>query len=162
MTDEQAAVIITLCRNLVMRYAVAIDSQDFDDFVSLFTEDAEFQRPGAPVLRGRREIHAFLTDLHRRRMAGNPAGHLQRHLFTTTWIDPVSESEARGVCCALAYRDVDFTGAVPSPMRMPELLIEYRDVFQRRDGRWLMHRHGATHLFSERPGSPAPAGALGG
>ena len=156
MTDEQAATIITLCRNLIMRYAVAIDAQDFEAFVAVFTEEGSFARPGMPVLRGRQAIRDFLVDLRGQRLGGNPDGHLQRHLFTTVWIDPVSATEARGVSCALAYRDEHFNGVVPSAMRMPELLIEYRDRFERRDGQWLLHDHVATHLFSNRAGVILP------
>lgn len=156
LDDNQQAVIITLCRNLLMHYATAIDTHDFAAFASLFTQDGVFERPNAEPLVGRGAIKTFLDTLFAQRRAGNPAGHLQRHLFTTVWIEPLSLTEARGVSCALAYRDVDFTGTLPSPTRLPELLVEYRDHFRRDEDGWRLHRHVARHLFSERAGSHLP------
>ena len=44
------------CRDLVLAAAEAVDQQDYETLVQLFTEDATLVRPGGSELRGRAEI----------------------------------------------------------------------------------------------------------
>src|SRR5262245_5916547 len=108
MDDTLRATIVTLCTQVLMRYAVVLDEFDYAALTPLFTEDATFDWPGVPLLSGRAAIRAHMERLQANRVAQNPHGHIMRHLFTTVWIDPVSDSAARGVSYALFFRAAEF------------------------------------------------------
>ena len=56
LNDVAALLAKQACREVVLQAADAVDAQDYDAFVALFTEDATLVRPGGPELKGRAEI----------------------------------------------------------------------------------------------------------
>jgi len=68
-------------RNVIARLALLADDGDLDDYVALYTEDAEWAMPDAPR-RGRADIRAGADA---RRAAGTTGpGSASRHVVTTT------------------------------------------------------------------------------
>ncbi len=50
------------CKDLTALYADAVNRWDIDDFVNLFTQDAVWQRPGVPPLKGQAQIRNFMES----------------------------------------------------------------------------------------------------
>lgn len=83
------------CREVVLQAAAAVDAQDYDTLVALFAEDAQVQRPGGGVLRGRSEILQAYRSKDPRRLTHHL---ISNHLVTLTGDD---RGESR--CKVLLY-----------------------------------------------------------
>lgn len=83
------------CRDLVLAAAQAVDGQDYEALVALFTEDAELVRPGGQPLHGRAEILASYR-------AKSPH-RLTQHLVCNHRVDVLSEASAQSHCTVVLY-----------------------------------------------------------
>ena len=83
------------CREVVLQAADAVDAQNYDAFVALFTEDATLVRPGGPELTGRAEILQAYRSKDPLRMTHHV---ICNHLVTLTAAD-----KAASRCKVLLY-----------------------------------------------------------
>jgi uncharacterized protein (TIGR02246 family) len=117
---------------LVVRYAMALDTLDADAYANVFTEDAVFDVTGT-VYRGRAAIREIVTGLQESRdralAEGTPAVSLY-HVMSNTSIEIVDEDEARHMSYAQTVRLGDDGQFVVGFMG------RYEDVIVKRDGRW--------------------------
>lgn len=83
------------CREVVLQAAEAVDAQDYDAFVALFTEDASLVRPGGPEIKGRADIlQAYLSkDPHR----------MTHHLICNHLVTLTAPDRAASRCKVLLY-----------------------------------------------------------
>ena len=108
-------------RQLVARYAIAVDSRDLDALVGLFVEDVRVGREG----RGRDALRrSFETSL---RGIGVSILHVGTHA-----IDVLDDEHATGL--------VYCKGEVEDGNRWVHQAIVYRDTYARRDGHWFFVR----------------------
>lgn len=124
-------------RQLVARYAVALDARDLEAVAALFVEDVRVGRDG----RGR----AALADYLRAAMADLGVTILN---VGTQLIDMADADHATGV--------VYCRGELQVGDRWVMQAIQYRDTYERRDGEWRFVRR--EHLLwygRELPTSPA-------
>jgi ketosteroid isomerase-like protein len=108
-------------RQLVARYALSVDSRDFDALVALFVEDVQVGRhqSGRAALR-----ESFAEALRPRRVTVLNVG--------THVIDLVDDDHATGV--------VYCKGEVQEGDRWLHQLVLYDDEYERRDGTWFFVR----------------------
>ena len=95
LSDLAALLAKQACRDVVLQAAEAVDAQNYDAFVGLFTEDASLVRPGGSVLRGRAEIlQAYRNkDSHR----------LTHHLICNHQVTLTAPDKASSRCKVLLY-----------------------------------------------------------
>ena len=95
LSDVPALLAKQACRELVLQAADAVDAQDYDAFVALFTEDATLVRPGGPELKGRAEIlQAYRSkDPHR----------MTHHLICNHQVTLTEPNKASSRCKVLLY-----------------------------------------------------------
>jgi len=113
-------------RQLVARYAVAMDARDLDAVVALFVDDVRLGhgRQGRPALRD--DLDHALRDMPLTIL--NVGTHL---------IDVDDDAHARGV--------VYCRGELQLGERWVVQMIQYRDTYERRDGAWRFARR--QHLL---------------
>jgi hypothetical protein len=126
MDDLARLLALEEIRRLAHAYALAIDSRDLDALVALFVADVQ-------VGRDRRGREALREDFDRQlREVGITILFVGNHL-----IDFDGEAQARGVVyCKAEVQQGD---------RWLHQAIQYRDTYERRDGRWLFVRR--RHLL---------------
>lgn len=108
-------------RQLVSRYAVAVDSRDLDTLVNLFVDDVQV---------GRRSFgREALRESFRASLSAVGVTILQ---VGTHVIDLVDAEHATGI--------VYCSGQVQEGDRWIHQSILYRDIYERRDGTWLFVR----------------------
>lgn len=95
LSDVAALLAKQACREVVLQAAEAVDAQNYDAFVALFTEDATLVRPGGPVLTGRAEIlQAYRSkDPHR----------MTHHLICNHQVTLTAPDKASSRCKVLLY-----------------------------------------------------------
>lgn len=142
----QSQAIEQACLATFNRYLINADHH-VDRFTEVFTPDVVWTRPGG-AMHGHAEMQAFMDDIWRQRFADNPHGHVTRHMLTTHLVTAESATRASGIFYALVWRAEDYAGTLPLAMRAPELVVEYRSRFALHNGRWLIDRHEAQHVFS--------------
>jgi len=113
-------------RQLVARYAVALDARDLDQLVALFVDDV---RVGGGQ-QGRAALRHFFADS----LAAIPVSVLNVGTHLIELEDP---THARGVVYCRAELQLDDRWVVQ--------MIQYRDQYERRDGEWLFARR--EHLL---------------
>jgi len=113
-------------RQLVARYAVAMDARDLDAVTALFVDDVHLGagRPGRAALRD--DLAQAVRDMPLTIL--NVGTHL---------IELTDEDHARGVVYCRAELQLRDTWVVQQ--------IQYRDTYERRDGRWRFVRR--QHLL---------------
>jgi ketosteroid isomerase-like protein len=113
-------------RQLVARYAVAMDARDLDAVVALFVEDV-------PLGRGRQGRAALRDDLD------HALGDMPLTILNvgTHLIDVDDDAHARGIVYCRGELQLGETWVVQ--------MIQYRDTYERRGGRWLFARR--QHLL---------------
>src|SRR5690606_36925086 len=121
-------------RNVVARLAQLADDGDLDEYLSLFTEDAEWQMPGAPR-RGHADILAGARERRSTGTAG-PASNT-RHVITTLAVRVDGTSTATSDSYFLFLAD---TNAAPTL----RLIGQYHDTFVRRSDGWRLARREIT------------------
>ena len=121
-------------RNLVARLAQLADMGDLDEYVSLFTEDASWEMPGAPR-HGRADIMAGAQD---RRNSGTtgPESHT-RHVISTLLVQSDGSDKATADSYWLFYGNTTTTPAV-------QLMGHYHDTLHRTPKGWRLARREIT------------------
>jgi hypothetical protein len=147
MNELERAAADSACRQLLYRYATAVDARDWPRLLSVFTPDATWRRPEMQPMRGHAQILAFFEAVDTRRYTENPRGYLHRHMFTTISIEVADAARATGIAYGLVFMHRDYHGVRPVPLPPPELIVEYRDVFVRTADGWRISEHEAEHLF---------------
>jgi ketosteroid isomerase-like protein len=113
-------------RQLVARYAVAMDARDFEAVAALFVDDVRVGREA----QGRAALAEYLED------AVADLGVTVLNVGTQL-IDVVDADHATGVVYCRGELQVDDRWIVQA--------IQYRDTYERRDGRWWFVRR--EHLL---------------
>jgi 3-phenylpropionate/cinnamic acid dioxygenase small subunit len=117
-------------RNLVARLAQLADMGDLNEYVSLFTEDATWEMPGAPR-RGQADIMAGAQE---RRSSGTTGpGSNTRHVISTLSVQSDASDEATSDCYWLFYGN---TTTVP----VVQLMGHYHDTLRRTPEGWKLAR----------------------
>lgn len=145
MTFKQSLVIREACRATYAKYAFGADS-NIPAFVSCFTADARWTRPNM-VMHGHDEIRAFMEKQLVDNLADSEHGHFTCHQFTTIHFEEVAETHAWVSAYGQVYRERHFSGNLPCPMALPELVVRYRTKFVPQNAEWLIADHTAVHLF---------------
>jgi hypothetical protein len=137
MSDDQIERLLAHeeIRQLVARYAIATDSRDLDALVALFVDDVQVGRDE----RGREALRAFFAKSLRE--VGITILNTGTHLIELDDSDapPV---RARGIVYCRGEIEVDDPDVGP---RWVVQAIQYRDTYERRDGRWYFARR--KHLL---------------
>jgi uncharacterized protein (TIGR02246 family) len=121
-------------RNLVARLAQLADMGDLAEYVSLFTEDASWEMPGAPR-RGQVDIMAGAQE---RRSSGTTGpGSNTRHVISTLSVQTDGSDEAVSDSYWLFYRDTTTAPAV-------QLMGHYHDTLRRAPEGWKLARRQIT------------------
>lgn len=132
------------CQRLVHSYANFIDAYDYDRFMGLWAEDAEWVIYGKPS-RGHAAIRATL--------AARPDKSVVRHLMSNVVVDLTGPDRAEGRCYAVAYRADGWLGTQPAPLTLPRFLVDYRDRFVRDPARgWLFSRREIVSVLEPAAG----------
>jgi len=117
-------------RNLVARLAQLADMGDLNEYVSLFTEDASWEMPGAPR-RGHADIMAGAQD---RRSSGTTGpGSNTRHVISTLSVQGDGSDEATSDSYWLFYGNTTTAPAV-------QLMGHYHDTMRRTADGWKLAR----------------------
>jgi hypothetical protein len=139
MTDLATLAATVDCTTLQSRYTTLLDAYRFDEFLELWTDDAELSMFGQ-TYRGKAEIRGWLES--------RPADMLVRHLVTNSVIDPVSETEASGFCYTTVFRVDGALGKEPAELGVPTFVVDYRSTFRLDPGHgWRFARRDATAIF---------------
>ena len=143
MTEELARLVAhEEIRQLVARYAVAVDARDLDTLVSLFADDVQVGRDR----RGRAALRVFFDESLRDVTVTilNTGTHV---------IDIVDDGHATGI--------VYCRGEVQLGDRWIVQAIQYRDAYERRDGHWYFTRRRHLLWHAREVGS-SPVGLAAG
>jgi len=126
LSPAERAVARDELRQLVARYAVALDARDLDQLAGLFVDDVRVGRGR----RGRLALREFFADSLARITVSvlNVGTHL---------IELQDAAHARGIVYCRAELQVDDRWIVQ--------MIQYRDEYERRHGQWLFVRR--EHLL---------------
>jgi hypothetical protein len=108
-------------RELAFRYALALDSRDFETFAELFTREGVFEGVLTGATVGRDEIARSVARTFK-------AFGATVHFVSNHVIDLESESTARGVVYTRAEHEVDGQWIVQA--------MQYWDRYELQDGRW--------------------------
>jgi uncharacterized protein (TIGR02246 family) len=115
LSDVDVLLAKQACREVVLQAADAVDAQDYEAFVALFTEDATLVRPGGPVLTGRAQIlEAYRSkDPHR----------MTHHLICNHGVTLTAADRAASRCKVLLYasdqrRELTPKGRQADPQQM--------------------------------------------
>lgn len=127
------------CAALSIAYARSVDFRDYEAFVALFTEDGVLDTGIA--LEGRAAIEQA--------MARRPDKLRSRHVLTNIFIEPLSETEARGISYLTLYRHVGPESLLgePAPFDGPAAVGHYEDRFEKTDDGWKFKRRKLHFAF---------------
>jgi hypothetical protein len=128
------------CASVVNRYGLAVCRWDLDGFVSLFTPDAIWQRPGVAPLVGHTAIRSFMDS------QPGPDDRVMRHVQGGVVVDVVDDH------CARVYSQTSVYSAPKAPLpvasSVPAMVVEYEDRMVCAAERWLIARRDTTVVFS--------------
>jgi uncharacterized protein (TIGR02246 family) len=122
MNDVERLVAAREIEDLVSRYCIAFDDQDWETFAGLWTEDAAFV-VGERAFEGRETMLDFL-------MTCLPAGYASKHMISRPLVEFESDTKAR------ARTDVVWIAANFENT----IVARYVDTIVKQDGRWLFRR----------------------
>ena len=108
--------------DLISRYCIAFDDQDWETFADLWAEDAAFV-VGDTAFEGRETMLEFLTTCL-------PEGYASKHMISRPLVELESDTRAR------ARTDVVWIAANFENT----IVARYVDTFVKLDGRWLFQR----------------------
>lgn len=114
--------------NVLMQYTYAFDQLDADGYVSVFTDDAEFDLGGGNVLKGKEAIRGLITS---RQETPMPPEMLMHHIVTNSSFDFVADDEVHHY----GYW-ITMTGDMQNGFTVPAM-GHYEDVLVKENGRWL-------------------------
>jgi hypothetical protein len=131
-------------KNLRIRYAHYLDSNNIEKVISLFSDDAICQTDRNPW-RGRSEIKSGLekafSDYDQQRHGSYPF----LHAITNQWIELTSPDTAEGRCYLIDLVSERNNGE--SPLL---LLGLYSDEYKLLDGKWYINRSRLDIIWPER------------
>jgi ketosteroid isomerase-like protein len=133
------------CMDLVARYALAVNRWDLNAFVSLFTEDAIWQRPSCAPMSGHAQILAFMSSLSTDRVL--------RHVNGAVLVEVRDSRNASGWSQTTVY-EVRGRHPLPAVGTAVDMVVEYVDIFRKVDECWLFARRDTTVVFKAK-GNPA-------
>ena len=116
-------------RSLIARIALlgdAADANELDEFLGCFTEDTEWQAPGASG-QGHASLRAGMQS------GAEGRGSDTRHVITTQSVKFEGPDTAISDCCFLFYGDVSSAPAI-------RLIGVYHDTVRRTDEGWKLAR----------------------
>jgi len=127
------------CASVANRYGLAVCRWDLDAFVALFTEEAVWQRPGVPPMRGHPDIRAFMEN--------QPSSHerVMRHVQGGIVVDFVDQDRAHVNSQTTVYSASP--GPLPAPSAIPAMVVEYEDEMIRTPNGWRIQRRDTTVVF---------------
>ena len=131
-----------VCRNLVLRSALYLDTHNHAWFAELFTADGLWDRVAQP-LTGPGEILPFLES--------RTSTTLVRHVITNLLVNVESEVAATSIAYVLNFQTFA-DGAVPetpAPMVSPGLIAEWHDSFALTDDGWRISRRHTDAIFRQ-------------
>jgi len=135
LSELERTVIEWRCEQLVQRFALYNDANEFEQLVQLFTEDGVFARPTIPdqPMVGRQVI---LEQFKKR-----PPRTI-RHLMANVTITAESHDRATGVCYMILYSGPALAEGEKGPPKAdgPALIGAFHDTFHKVDGEWLFAR----------------------
>ena len=132
------------CAEVIARYALAVNTRDVEAFVTLFTSDGEWNRPGGHSIRGHDAIRAYIDFA-----LPDPTQRTLRHVNGAQVIDLIEADAATSWSQTTVY-DTEHGGGFPVPLTGPDMVVEYRDLLVRHDGRWFIRRRDTTVVFAAR------------
>lgn len=136
-------------RDLVTDYCQGFDNHNWDQFISIWHEDAVWEiGPPFGTFEGHEGIRRAVFDTL------YPAWRETHHLTSNLRLTFDGSDKAHGVC------DVDCMGATADDV-VQMISATYTDDFERREGIWkIARRHVVIHYFNPVPGAEmtAPAG----
>lgn len=129
------------CAELVADYSFAVNDRDLEAFAELFTDDAVWQRPNVPPLRGRAEIRAFMA----RR---NALARVQRHVngAVRVVVRDADHAAIRSQCIVFSHAA---TAELPAPLDAVRMVVEYADQAVRTERGFRFQRRDTTVVFSD-------------
>ena len=136
-------------QEVAYRYINALDTRDADLYLSVFTEDAEYDVEGT-LYRGHEELRGIITGLIASREAAAAAGRPTVDLYHTNInpvIDILSPTEARYQAYWQTLRKAD-----DNSMRIGGMGL-IRDELVKSDGTWRIRKRVLTNFV---PRTPAP------
>jgi ketosteroid isomerase-like protein len=131
--------------NLIMRYAVAVDTRDFDGVAGCFTEDATARYSGVELDPGVKPIIAHISGI-----AAFPAS---QHVFGSSVVD-VNGDRAHSVSYATAY----LVGAVDGGHEVISRGLIYTDDLVKTAAGWRIKRRVHQPVWSTTGPCDYPVG----
>lgn len=123
---------------LVSRYAVAVDGEDYETLLGLFAKESEFAGLSGPPNVGRDKVVGYLR--HR-----NDTDHVRRvHTPTSQFLDELDSDSATGVVSSYAA-----LYSADGSLRF--FAFRYQDRYVREDGRWKFARRTISQLTNLIP-----------
>ncbi|HZF31940.1 MAG TPA: nuclear transport factor 2 family protein [Gammaproteobacteria bacterium] len=120
-------------QNLVVKYAIALDTLDADMYASVFAEDAEFTF-GGNTYKGRAEIRKIVTGLQERNAKQPADAPKMYHALSNTYVEFVNDHEARHRSYWQTIR-----GPSSGPFTVGAM-GRYEDTLVKRNGEWLIQK----------------------
>jgi SnoaL-like domain len=147
MDDLTRHLIEAACSKLALTASLYMDTEGFDRFAELFTEDGEFVRPSTyphSPLKGRREIAQTLADRF--------MGVTSRHICSNLIVEAINEREATASSFFLHISHPDNGAQLPAPMAGSLLSMgEYRDCFVKTEDIWRIKSRIGRFIFRKQP-----------
>lgn len=128
-------------RNLLARYPIAFDNQDWDTWETLWTDDVAFVVDGVPI-EGLPAVKKFMMECL-------PPDYRSKHFCA----NPLIEVDPDGTS-ARAWTDVVWIGQ----NFLNQIVGRYEDTLVKRDGRWLIARREEWSIRYQ-PGPPPMSAA---
>ena len=128
------------CNRLVMQYAIAADTGEFDRAADCYVPDGRLTIAG--------KTHAGRAAI-RTRLAHQPADQVSRHVVSNVLIDVIDSSNARGCAYVTIYRGTrrDARGAGPLPLDAPFLVGMYDDRYVNTSDGWRLSERTLVTTF---------------
>jgi uncharacterized protein (TIGR02246 family) len=114
--------------DLITRYALAFDEQDWSTFATLWTEDAAFVVEGSVAFEGRERMLDFLTTCL-------PEGYVSKHLNARSLIELGPDGTTAEAKTDVVWIAANFENTI---------VARYNDTLVKEDGRWLFKRRSET------------------
>lgn len=123
-------------RNVIARYSISFDDQDWETFATLWAEEAAFVVEDV-AYEGRDELLAFLQGCL-------PEGYVSKHMNSTPLIEIAADGSTATANTDVVWIASNFENTIVG---------RYMDTFVKRDGRWLFLRR-AERPVPYVPGPP--------
>ena len=138
MDDLEQLQIETSCQKLVHAFAIGVDKQDADMVAGLFLPKGRFVRKDL-VLEGSNKIKELLLKL--------PESRVTRHICANTVVDVKDSNNASGVSYFTLFDGERVDQDAPLPLKLPLVVGEYHDTFQRTEHGWLIAERRSVAVF---------------